>query len=115
MADSSGALDPSAWINLGATGMFILALMTGRFYTKPSVDELRSERDKAMAAGLARERQLTGERDRALAERDEMVEVIKEFTHTAGALLPVLRESQMLQRDLRRSPTRRERAGDDQK
>lgn len=111
-ADTSTFSDPVAWVNLGTAGMFLFAFLTGRIYSQTTLSKLESERDKAVTSAEVREKRLTDERNRALNERDEMVEVIKDFTMTASALLPVLRDAQAWQREVRRSPTKRERAGD---
>lgn len=91
MASDPGAsfADPAAWINLGTAGLFLFAFLTGKIYSQTTLSKIEDQRDKAVASAETRERRLTEERDRALAERDEMVEVIKDFTHTASAILNI--------------------------
>lgn len=81
--------DPAAWVNLAGIGLFLFSFLTGKIYSQATLSKLEAERDKAVTSAETRERRLTEERDRALAERDEMVEVIKDFTHTASAILNI--------------------------
>jgi hypothetical protein len=86
--------DPLTWINFGALGLILLGLLTGWLWTKPSVDKLTAEKDRAVA-----------ERERADAQRDAMAQVLQDkllpvvgdFVSTTRALLPILQEIQQLQ------------------
>lgn len=91
MASDPGSAfsDPAAWINLGTAGLFLFAFLTGKIYSQTTLSKLEEQRDKAVTAAELRERRLTDERDRALAERDEMLKVIEDFTRTAAAILQV--------------------------
>jgi hypothetical protein len=79
--------DPIGWINYGVMGLIILGLITGLFWVKPSVDNLKAERDRALV-----------ERDKATGQRDEMASTFQKellptltkFLTTTEALLPVL-------------------------
>jgi hypothetical protein len=71
-------LNPSFLLNLGAVGYFLFMFMTDRVHSKGAMDRERAVQER-----------LIMERDRALAERDEMIEVMKDFTHTASAILHV--------------------------
>lgn len=82
--------DPAAWINLGVAGAFLGAFLTGKVYSEKTITKIETERDRAVEAAQRREDQLRAERDRALAERDEMVGVITDFNHTAAGMLQVL-------------------------
>lgn len=95
-SDTGGELwaDPSFWVNLGVAGAFLLLFATGRVHPQSTVDRL--ERDMA---------RLIEERNQALAERDEMIGVMKDFTHTASAILQVDTQG-------RRSPKRRPTGGE---
>lgn len=92
-ADSlSTAITP--WLNLGVTGLVILSLLTGWLWTRPSVDKLQEEKQRAVE-----------EKQRAEAQRDAMALVLQEkllpvvgdFISTTRALLPVLQQLQQLQ------------------
>lgn len=72
----------------------VLSLVTGWLWTKPSVDRLEQERDRAIA-----------EREKAEAQRDAMAQVLQErllpvvgdFISTTRSLLPILQQLQQLQ------------------
>lgn len=81
--------DPAAWINLGGIGLFLFSFLSGKIYSQTTLSKLEAERDKAVASAELRERRLTEERDRALAERDEMTDVITDFTRIAAQILQV--------------------------
>lgn len=101
---SDAFANPSTWVNFGALGLIVLALLTGYLWAKPSVDAIMRDREAERVAANTREARLISERDRALAERDAMVEVITEFTTTASAIIPILRTAAR--------PTPRTRRGD---
>lgn len=88
-ADTGAFADPAAWVNLGGIGLFLFSFLSGKIYSQTTLHKLEDQRDKAVAAAELRERRLAEERDRALAERDEMVAVIADFTRTASAILSV--------------------------
>lgn len=81
--------EPSTWINFGVLGVIVFALITGWLWTRPSVDRLEQEKQRAIA-----------ERDKAEAQRDAMATVLQdrllpvvgEFVSTTRALLPILQE-----------------------
>lgn len=79
--------DPTFWINLGVAGVFLFMFTTGKIHPQATVDKV--ERQALIALGKMDKQidRLIEERDRALAERDEMIEVMKDFTHTASAIL----------------------------
>lgn len=79
--------DPTFWINLGVAGVFLFMFVTGKIHPQSTLDKIEARAAKDAADAKEREIQLRGERDRALAERDEMIEVMKDFTHTASAIL----------------------------
>lgn len=84
----------TTWLNFGVLGLVVLSLITGWLWTRPSVDRLVQEKERAIA-----------ERDRAQAQRDAMAQVLQEkllpvvteFITTTRAILPVLQEIQQLQ------------------
>jgi hypothetical protein len=86
--------DITSYVNFGVLGLVVLSLVTGWMWTKPSVDRLEKERDRALA-----------ERDKAEAQRDAMAEVLQErllpvvgdFISTTRTLLPILQQIQQLQ------------------
>lgn len=82
--------DPAAWINLGVAGAFLGAFLTGKVYSEKTITKIETERDRAVAAAEKREDLLRIERDRALAERDEMIGVITDFNHTAAGMIQLL-------------------------
>jgi hypothetical protein len=79
--------DPLGWVNYGVMGLLIVGLVTGLFWVKPSVDNIKAERDRALA-----------ERDKADEQRDamaftfqkELLPVLTKFLTTTEALLPLL-------------------------
>lgn len=73
---SQAFTDPSFLMNLGAVGFFLFMFMTDRVHSKGAMDRERANQER-----------LIEERNKALAERDEMIEVMKDFTHTASAIL----------------------------
>lgn len=81
-------------MNFGVLGLVVLSLITGWLWTKPSVDRLEKERDRAIA-----------EREKAEAQRDAMAQVLQErllpvvgdFINTTRSLLPILQQLQQLQ------------------
>lgn len=86
--------DISTFVNFGVLGLVVLSLLTGWLWTKPSVDRLEKERDRAIA-----------EREKAEAQRDAMAQVLQErllpvvgdFINTTRSLLPILQQLQQLQ------------------
>lgn len=86
--------DISTYVNFGVLGLVVLSLVTGWLWTKPSVDRLEQERDRAIA-----------EREKAEAQRDAMAQVLQErllpvvgdFISTTRSLLPILQQLQQLQ------------------
>lgn len=92
-ADNSTFTDPVTWINFGALGLILLGLITGWLWTKPSVDRLTAEKDRAVS-----------EKEKADAQRDAMAQVLQDrllpvvgdFISTTRALLPVLQDIQQL-------------------
>lgn len=87
--------NPEAYLNFGVLGLVVLSLIAGWLWTKPSVDRLVAEKERALA-----------ERDKSEAQRDAMALVLQEkllpvvgdFITTTHALLPVLQEIQQLQK-----------------
>lgn len=86
--------DITSFVNFGVLGLVVLCLVTGWLWTKPSVDRLEKERDRAIA-----------EREKAEAQRDAMAQVLQErllpvvgdFITTTRSLLPILQQLQQLQ------------------
>lgn len=93
-ADAPALTDVTTWVNFGVLGLVVVGLLTGWFWTKPSVDRLLEERDRALR-----------EKEKADAQRDAMAQVLQEkllpvvgdFITTTRALLPVLQQFQQLQ------------------
>lgn len=91
---SSDLGDITSYVNFGVLGLVVLSLITGWLWTKPSVDRLEQERDRAIA-----------EREKAEAQRDAMAQVLQErllpvvgdFITTTRSLLPILQQLQQLQ------------------
>lgn len=83
----SGGGDPLGWVNYGVMGLLIAAAISGVIYFRPSVSDLKGERDRALA-----------ERDKADDQRDamastfqkELLPVLTKFLTTTEALLPLL-------------------------
>ncbi len=118
--------DPAIWVNLGVAGVFLFAFFMGRLHSpaemtrvekahavafeeqrKSQEAAINAHRDAAEAAMQRLDdqvRQLILERDRALAERDEMIGVMKDFTLMAGA---VLNQDQPWRRTAKNPPPRR--------
>jgi hypothetical protein len=94
MASADPLGDISTYVNFGVLGLVVLSLVTGWLWTKPSVDRLEQERDRAIA-----------EREKAEAQRDAMAQVLQErllpvvgdFISTTRSLLPILQQLQQLQ------------------
>ncbi len=88
----SDAITP--WLNLGVTGLVIVSLLTGLLWTRPSVEKLQAEKDRAVA-----------EKEKAEAQRDAMagvlqekfLPVLSEFVSTTRTLLPILQQLNALQ------------------
>lgn len=86
--------DITTYVNFGVLGLVVLSLLTGWLWTKPSVERLEQERDRAIA-----------EREKAEAQRDAMAQVLQErllpvvgdFISTTRSLLPILQQLQQLQ------------------
>ncbi len=86
--------DPTAYLNFGVLGLLVVSLLTGWLWTRPSVDRLTEEKQRAIA-----------EKDRAEAQRDAMAQVLQDrllpvvsdFITTTKALMPLLQEIQQLQ------------------
>lgn len=93
-AETPGLDNVATWVNFGVLGLVVLSLITGWLWTKPSVDKLQEERDRAIR-----------EREKSDAQRDAMASVLQEkllpvvgdFISTTRALLPVLQQLQHLQ------------------
>jgi hypothetical protein len=93
-ADSTSISDVTTWVNFGVLGLVVLSLITGWLWTKPSVDKLQEEKDRAVK-----------ERERSDAQRDAMAQVLQDrllpvvgdFITTTRALMPVLQQLQQLQ------------------
>lgn len=93
-AEGAAFSDVTTWVNFGVLGLVVLGFLTGYVWTKPSVDKLVEDRDRALK-----------ERERADAQRDAMATVLQEkllpvvgdFISTTRALLPVLQQFQQLQ------------------
>lgn len=93
LADPSPT-DITTWLNFGVLGLVVLSLITGWLWTKPSVDRLVQEKERAIV-----------ERQKAEAQRDAMAQVLQDrlvplvgdFITTTQALLPILTELQRLQ------------------
>jgi len=94
LAASTDFGDITSFVNFGVLGLVVLCLVTGWLWTKPSVDRLEKERDRAIA-----------EREKAEAQRDAMAQVLQErllpvvgdFITTTRSLLPILQQLQQLQ------------------
>jgi hypothetical protein len=94
LAASTDLGDITSFVNFGVLGLVVLCLVTGWLWTKPSVDRLEKERDRAIA-----------EREKAEAQRDAMAQVLQErllpvvgdFITTTKSLLPILQQLQQLQ------------------
>jgi hypothetical protein len=110
---AAGLADPSFWVNLGVAGVFLGLFLAGKISSQRTVDDLKAAHERALAelkgvntAALAMQTlqldRVISERNKALAERDEMIDVMKDFTHTASAILQV-----------RPNPTRRRQSGGD--
>lgn len=86
-APTAGGGSPLDWVQFGVMGLLILGLITGLFWVKPSVDNIKAERDRALS-----------ERDKADDQRDamaatfqkELLPVLTKFLTTTEALLPLL-------------------------
>jgi 1-deoxy-D-xylulose 5-phosphate reductoisomerase len=95
-------------LNYGILGVVVVALFTGLLWTKPSVDKLQQDKERA----LADKEKAEAQRDAMAAVlQDKLLPVISEFIATTRTLLPVLQQLQVLQQLL---PTLQElaRAGD---
>jgi hypothetical protein len=94
LASGTDLGDITSYVNFGVLGLVVLSLITGWLWTKPSVDRLEKERDRALA-----------ERDKAEAQRDAMAQVLQErllpvvgdFISTTRSLIPILQQLQQLQ------------------
>ena len=118
LADSvsaEGFADPAFWVNLGVAGIFLMGFATDRIHSKGSMDraeashslsldKLEKQHEAAMTKLERQNDRLIVERDRALAERDEMIEVMKNFTHAASGILQASNQQ--------RSQSVRRRTGD---
>lgn len=111
----AGFADPSFWVNLGVAGIFLFGFATDRIHSKGSMDRVEAQHNMALEklekqhevqmSKLEKQNdRLIVERDRALAERDEMIEVMKNFTHAASG---ILQASQF-----QRTPSVRRKIGD---
>lgn len=86
--------DVQTWVNFGVLGLVVLGLITGQLWTRPSVDKLQEEKQRAV-----------DEKQKAEAQRDQMAQVLQDkllpvvgdFIATTRALLPVLQQLQQLQ------------------
>lgn len=91
---AQSGFDPTTYLNFGVLGLVVVSLITGWLWTRPSVDRLNEEKQRAIA-----------EKDKAEAQRDAMAQVLQEkllpvvgdFISTTKALMPVLQEIQQLQ------------------
>lgn len=85
------ALSPvvTVLLNLGVLGVVVLLGLLGWIHFKPSVDDIKAERDRALA-----------DKAKAEAQRDEMAKVLQDrllpvigdFITTTRSLLPILQE-----------------------
>lgn len=110
-ASGAAALtDPQLWVNVGSLGVIFWLFVRGILYSKSSVDEMRESYKLLLDASQRREDQLRAERDRALAERDEMIGVITDFNHMAAGMLQVIQGVQSTHRapQVPRTPRRGE-------
>lgn len=72
--------DPSTYLNLGVLGYCFYAFMAGRLVSGTAVRDLKGERDVLTT-------RLIAERDKALADREEMAALLRtELLPTARAL-----------------------------
>ena len=79
--------NPAIWINLGAVGVFLYYFITDKVFSKGAMEKVERLAQKSEEKQDKQIERIIGERDRALAERDEMIEVMTNFTRTASALL----------------------------
>lgn len=91
---AQSGFDPTAYVNFGVLGLVVVSLITGWLWTRPSVDRLNEEKQRAIA-----------DKDKAEAQRDAMAQVLQDrllpvvgdFITTTKALMPILQEIQQLQ------------------
>lgn len=66
----------SPFLNYGVLGLFVIGLLLGRVWVKPSVDKVISEKDAALERILVEKQELVkelqAERDRLIADRAAM-------------------------------------------
>jgi hypothetical protein len=92
--EPSTLTDVTTWVNFGVLGLVVLSLITGWLWTKPSVDKLQQEKDRAVAEKIKAEQQ----RDQmAQVLQDRLLPVVGDFIVTTRALMPVLQQLQQLQ------------------
>ena len=93
-ADQPGISDVTTWVNFGVLGLVVASLITGFLWTKPSVEKLIEERDRAI-----REREKADIQRDAMAQvlQDKLLPVVGDFITTTRALMPVLQQLQALQ------------------
>jgi hypothetical protein len=93
-APGSGIADVTTWVNFGVLGLVVLSLLTGWLWTKPSVDKLQAEKDRAV-----KDRQHADAQRDAMATvlQDKLLPVVGDFIATTRALMPVLQQLQQLQ------------------
>lgn len=91
---AQSGFDPTTYLNFGVLGLVVVSLITGWLWTRPSVDRLNEEKQRAIA-----------DKDKAEAQRDAMAQVLQDrllpvvgdFITTTKALMPILQEIQQLQ------------------
>lgn len=92
--DTPALTDVTTWVNFGVLGLVVVGLLTGWFWTRPSVDKLLEERDRA----LKEKEKADAQRDAmAMVLQDKLLPVVGDFITTTRALLPVLQQFQQLQ------------------
>jgi hypothetical protein len=85
----------TTWVNFGVLGLVVLALLTGRLWTKPSVDRLLEEKNRA----VEERKEADAQRDAMAALlQDRLLPVVSDFVATTRALMPVLQELHELQK-----------------
>src|SRR6266568_8072017 len=95
-AQSTGGTisDVTTWINFGVLGLVVLSLITGWLWTRPSVDKILQDKERAV-----RDREKADAQRDAMAQvlQDKLLPVVGDFITTTRALLPVLQQLQQLQ------------------
>lgn len=92
--DTPALTDVTTWVNFGVLGLVVVGLLTGWVWTKPSVDKLLEERDRA----LEERKKADAQRDAmATVLQDKLLPVVGDFITTTRALMPVLQQFQQMQ------------------